>query len=75
MKQVIIFKGESKCYGDSKEKVNLLPQEIWEGFTKEASWVLKDRVLSGSLKENSPGGKVGLAKTWRQANSWNIRVL
>lgn len=42
MKQVITFKGESKCHGDSKEKVNPLPQEIWEGFLKEVAWVLKE---------------------------------
>ena len=42
MKQVITFKGESKCCGGSKEKVNPLTQEIWEGFLKEVAGVLKE---------------------------------
>lgn len=41
-KQVISLKEESKGLGDSKEKVNPLPWEIWEGFMKEVAWVLKE---------------------------------
>lgn len=35
------FKGESKSYGDSKDKANTLPWEHCEVFMKKVVWVLK----------------------------------
>lgn len=68
-RRVMIFKGETKCSGDSQEKVDApLPREIWEGFLKEASSVCTE---GSGCKWDSEGEWPGGKETGRQAGPRN----